>query len=93
MTKKTKTILCLFCGKPMEAKEKLKDYHICNPKDEEQHGEYVLASEKSALERFDQKYPNLEMEKIRVRYLGNKVFETIITTAKQKITFGNNWQE
>jgi len=59
---------------------------------------YIKLSEESALERFNQDYPDLEIDKIKVLTptltqfkKGDRHFETEITIAKQKVNYGDSW--
>lgn len=52
---------------------------------------YKILSESSALRRFNENYPNLEIEDIKTVRIGKKLYETDITIKKQTITYAESW--
>ncbi len=54
---------------------------------------YIKESKKSALERFKEQHPELEIAKVKVYYRGDGLYETEITTKPHTFTYGDNWDE
>lgn len=54
-------------------------------------GKHYQDSIESALERFSEDYPNLEIKSTRTYYDGNGGYETVITIEKQQISYGDHW--
>lgn len=56
-------------------------------------GKHYQEAKQSALERFSQDYPDLEISKAKTIYDGNGGYETIITIKQQQISYGDHWDE
>jgi hypothetical protein len=56
-------------------------------------GKHYREARQSALERFSEDHPNLEIKSVRTYYDGNGGYETVITIKQQKISYGDHWDE
>ena len=56
---------------------------------------YIELSEDSALERFKQEYPHLDLDKVKAKCIktidGSYDCETTITISKQEVSYGDLW--
>jgi hypothetical protein len=56
-------------------------------------GKHYREARQSALERFNESYPDLEIKSVKTYYNGKGVYETVITIKQQKISYGDHWDE